>query len=434
MSLRGAAAFTSLIHAHETTFRAWMLWFCSVAFLFCAFFFCGCGSAGADGFGRWFESRPSWPEPRSHALSFRWRRSLTSADNDVPYRPLERAAAAVDPARDRVYVGSSQGSLWAFSSAGQRIYRYNAGESLENEPALDPDRDELFFGTEEGRLHAIRASTGQARWRTVVGGPLRQLPLLTPDAVYVVTETDVVTAVSRQSGEVLWRYRRDPPDGFSITGHAGLLIHEGIVVTGFTDGVLAGLDATDGRVIWERDTDVDVEAESTAVRFRDVNTTPVLFEGDIWAASVGAGLYRLNASNGSVLYRDPSLTGVTAILGLDTHKLVLAQSQEGLVCIDANGQTVWRRPLRQGAANAIRSSGHLLVVGESEGALVAFHAESGQELGRIDAGTGFSGPIAVALRRGFALSNGGSLLAFDIGASTAPRQTDWLEQEQAVQF
>lgn len=390
-------------------------------------FLCSCGAVSGEGFGAWLAT-PSHHEVRARAIAFRWTRALTSEDNGGSYRPVERAAAALDPEGDRVYVGSSRGALWALSSRGRPYYRYDAGEAIESEPVLDRARDELYFGTEEGRLHAIGASNGRARWRTSVGGPIRNAPVLTEDAVYVVTETDIVTAIGRENGEILWRYRRDPPDGFSITGHAGLVIQDAIVITAFTDGVIAGLDATDGRVIWERDTDIDVEAgeSSATVRFRDVDTTPVVFEGDVWVASIGAGLYRLDASNGSVLWRAPELTGVTSITATTTRKLVLSRSQDGLLCIDTQGRTLWHRPLRQGAAGTVRIWGKLLLLGESEGSIVAVHSESGDELGRLDAGTGFSGPVAIAAHRGFAVSNGGSLLAFEITGGVSPPARDWL--------
>ena len=46
--------------------------------------------------------------------------------------------------------------------------------------------------------------------------------MLSSDALYVVTDDDTVVAFSRSDGSVLWRYRREPHEGFVIAGHAGL--------------------------------------------------------------------------------------------------------------------------------------------------------------------------------------------------------------------
>ena len=87
------------------------------------------------------------------------------------------------------------------------------------------------------------------RWRSSAGGPVRSAPVLSRDAVYVVTESDGVVAFSRASGEQLWDHRREPTDGFHIAGHAGLVLTGDKLLTAFSDGVVSAFDARDGRVL-----------------------------------------------------------------------------------------------------------------------------------------------------------------------------------------
>src|SRR5690606_15536428 len=177
---------------------------------------------------------------------------------------------------------------------GTRIYSYDARSAIRAQPALDPAADELYVATEDGLLHMLHASNGDLRWRTEIGGSVSQPPVLTDDAVYVITDNDVVSAISRETGEPLWRYRRDAPDGFFVSHHAGLTLTNGRLLTAFTAGVVVALDSTDGSVLWERDTSVELEpAAEGAPRFADVDTTPLVIGDIVYVASFAGGLYAL---------------------------------------------------------------------------------------------------------------------------------------------
>lgn len=382
----------------------------------------GCGAAfDADVVG---VTGPVRPVAGTGPLEFLWRTSLVP-EHSGSYEPLETAVAALDPVRDRVYVGSSAGSLWAFTSEGRRLWRFETDGSIDGEPAIDSEKQELYFGNAEGWLVALHSDRGRVRWQKRIGDPIRNRPILTDDAVYVVTTTDVVVALSRENGEVLWRYRRDMPEGFSLSGHAGLIFSGSHIVTGFTDGSVVALNTGDGRVAWERDTTDDLEADVAAnsARFKDVDTTPVLVGDSLFVASFAAGLYELSAANGSVRFRDSNRTGVAAIAvatqtstlaaATSTGSLILSSSDEGLVCVDLETHRVlWKREVRRGAATAVEVvDGHVLV-GENLGGLLAVTLASGTEVSRWESGNGFAAKPAVAGRLAFALSNGGSFFAF----------------------
>jgi len=384
-----------------------------VALCLCAGSITGCGGGGAESwsFG-WFGSEHDRRYAGHGPMRVQWSERLTE-EHEGPYLPVERAVAQLDPASDRVYVGSTAGFLYAMGPAGGRVYRYDAGGAIESQPALDTERDELYFGTEQGDVHALRASDGQLRWRDNVGGPIRQAPVLSEDAVYVVTDSDVVAAFAREDGAPLWSYSREAPEGFSITEHAGLVLAEGNVLTGFTDGVVVALDATDGRIVWERDTAVEVDTEdSAAPRFVDVDTTPVVVAGEVYVASFAGGVYALDRTSGTVLWHDSSLTGVTAIEATAEY-LVMSSADEGVVALGLDDREVrWRHPIERGSPSAPTITGDQVLVGASNGPFLALALDSGQEQGRFEAGHGFSAPAAARGGLGFVVSNGGSLFAF----------------------
>lgn len=371
---------------------------------------CGCGGSASDYAG--LLEGPETNGRPAELMRVRWTEMLSSY-HAGPYLPVEQSVATLDEEHGRIYVGASSGDLWCLTLEGGFLYRYAADASIHTRAALDTDADELYVGTEDGTIHALRATNGAKRWSAEAGGPVAHAPLLIHDAVYVVTSTDDVVALSRKDGELLWRFQRNPPAGFAVTGHAGLLHSQGRLVTGFTDGTVVALDPGDGRVIWERDTSLDVDPPGGgAPRFTDVDTTPIQIGEWIYVASFTGGLYALDPSNGAVQWRNAALTGI-ASMTWSGRDLVLASAHHGIVAFDPAAQRVrWRRPVQRGAPGTPSVADGVVMVGESEGAFLLLSLRDGHELARLESAFGFSAAASVHGRRGFVLSNGGMFFAF----------------------
>lgn len=354
---------------------------------------------------------------RRGRLELRWVRRLTP-DLEGPFMPIERAVAALDPGHDRIYVGSSTGDFWAFDGRGAQVWLYHASSGIGSPPLLDAERDEIFVAIDDGRLHALRASTGEVRWLAEVGGAVGRAPVATDDAIYVMTDADVLAAYDRATGEALWRYRRDAPEGFYVTEHAGILLMENHrIVTGFSDGVALCLDARDGSVLWTRDTiaELPAPAPGSGLRFTDVDTTPLLAAGGLYIASFAGGLYRLEPGNGSVIWHREELIGVTGIVEGPGGTLILSSGDLGVVGVEArSGETLWTAPIERGAPTPAVLVGDVVLVGETEGGFVALSAADGTELDRLEDAHGFAAQPAVAMGRGAVLSNTGRLFVFDV--------------------
>jgi outer membrane protein assembly factor BamB len=372
----------------------------------------GCGSAIQNDSFSSFEGTERL-SVRSPTLSVRWLFRMAPEFTDV-YLPVENAASAIDLDRGRVFVGSTNGTLWALSHDAKPIYRYLTGASIEASPALDARANQLYVGTVGAELHALRADDGSARWRVKTSGPIRQTPLLLKDALYVVTETGVVTAYARSNGEVLWRYRREETGGLSVAGHAGIVIAENRLLTAFSDGAVVALDPGDGNVLWEHDTSLDVEETGHEhLRLFDVDTTPAVVDDILYVASFTGGLYALAISSGNEVWRNDKLTSITAATRKGRY-LVLSSANKGVLCMDVRTrELLWQYEILRGAPGEPTIDGEKVFVGESGGAFLALSLQTGQEIARIEFGHGFSAPASLARGRGFVLSNSGTLMAFN---------------------
>ena len=374
----------------------------------------GCGAAGtqatnADNFG-WVGEGDAYAKPGEGGFNVRWSKQLTDR-SEARYLPLELSSAEFDAKRQRVYIGTTEGNLFAFAMNGRRLFFYDAGAQIESKPAVDARTGEVYVPSVDGRVHAITV-TGELKWKTKLIGAIRTQPVLSHDTVYIVAENDTVTALARDDGRILWTYDKEPVEEITISGHAGLLLEDGRLYAGFTDGAVAAINPADGRLFWEVETSVDVELRPGNVpQFLDVDTTPVLLRGTLYIASFTAGLYALDADSGTVEWRDAEFQGVTGIAAAG-RMLVISSARRGVSLLDLRTRKVqWEKAPERGAPTApIVTNTGTVIYGETQGSLLALSLSDGREIARAEGGSGFSATPSVKGSFGGAISNGGRFL------------------------
>jgi outer membrane protein assembly factor BamB len=374
----------------------------------------GCGSSGtptsnADKFG-WVQSGDDYARPGEGGFNVRWSRQLTDRW-EARYLPVQLSGAAFDLKRKRIYIGTTEGNLFAFDTAGRRRFFYDAGAQIESHAAVAPRSGEVYFASVDGAVHALMPD-GTPKWKTKLIGSIRTRPIVTQDALFFVGENDVVTALARENGRILWTYAKEPVEEITIAGHAGLLLEEGRLYAAFTDGAVAAINPADGRLFWEVETALDVERRPGNVpQFLDVDTTPVLLAGTLYVASFTAGLYALNPVNGSVEWRDAAFQGVTGLAAAG-RMLVISSARRGISLMDLRTREVqWEKAPERGAPTPpIVTETGTVIYGETQGSLLALSLSDGREIARAEGGAGFSATPTVHGSFGGAISNGGRFL------------------------
>ena len=354
----------------------------------------GCGAAGtprtnSDNFG-WVQQGDAYARPGEGGFDVRWSRQLTDRF-EARFLPVQLSSAEFDLRRKRVYIGTTEGNMFAYTEKGERLYFYDAGAQIESKPAIDSISGEMYFASVDGTVHALTLS-GEPKWKSKLIGAMRTQPLVTPDAIYLVAENDSITAMARDDGRILWTYEKEPVEEITIAGHAGLLLEDGRLYAAFTDGAVAAINPADGRLFWEIETALDVERRPGNVpQFLDVDTTPILVRDTLYVASFTAGLYALNPANGSVEWREADFKGVTGIAAAG-RMLVISSARRGVSLLDLRTREVqWERAPERGAPTPpIVTETGTVIYGETQGSLLALSLSDGHEIARAEGGAGFS--------------------------------------------
>ena len=127
----------------------------------------------------------------------------------------------------------------------------------------------VFWGSSvDNKIYALDAKTGEVRWTSYTGGPVRYAPNYAGGRLYAGSDDGHVYCLDAGSGDILWTHRAGPTDE-KILGNGrmisiwpvrtSVLVDDGVVyfaagVFPYEGIILRALDAASGAEIWTNDT------------------------------------------------------------------------------------------------------------------------------------------------------------------------------------
>ena len=174
-------------------------------------------------------------------------------------------------------------------------------------------------------------------------------------------------------------------------------------------GALVDARAETGELRWAR------SLAAASDQFVDVDSTPVLRDDLVIAASYSGGLYALRAKDGDQVWR-MGVEGAVAIRA-GANRLYVASPRDGLAAVTMQGQIEWRQGLAQaGDLTPPQEVGPYLVFTGSRSGLFVLDRLKGEVLQIFDPGRGMcAAPLIDAERREiYVLANSGTLYALSL--------------------
>ncbi|MEM6794164.1 MAG: PQQ-binding-like beta-propeller repeat protein [Acidobacteriota bacterium] len=317
-------------------------------------------------------------------------------------------------------LGTAKLESAAFREAPRRLWRFDAGGTVESSPTLW--RDLVLVGSFDGRLFAVERASGELRWQKKTGGLVRASPSVANGAVYFGSDDDFFYALEAASGEELWRYALGPGGQQSSAA-----IDDGTVYFGAFDRHVYALDAASGELRWRTETGGGI-LSSPAVA--DGRVLIGSMDGALHAldAATGERLWRFDGQDGAPVFASPTVAGSAVYIGsFDDHLYALDASSgeekwrlrtggdvfstaafwngrlyfgadDGLRAVDAaSGEVLWHRP-RGGrilASPAVLPESEMLIVGTSTEGVLAYSL-AGELLYAIPAADKVWSSVAVA--------------------------------------
>ncbi len=293
----------------------------------------------------------SWPQSLADAahapgniaapLNFK---PLWNADAGAPggYRALLRASPLIangqvftmdSDAAVRAYALNDGHALWHTSTRPKHTSIHNMGGGIAY------DSGTIYASTGYGEVLALDAASGKILWRQPLLLPARSAPLVAGSLVAVTIYNDVLMTFDTATGTPGWRFSGNAgqPNGAAV-GIAGAPAYsDGIIVAGFSTGMLAGIDAQSGTPLWEQSLAAGY-GQASALDFSDIVACPVIANGVVYAINLGDTFMAVDLHSGvKVWTKGAAGTNAPATAGgfiflLDGQQMLYAvHADDGLV-------------------------------------------------------------------------------------------------------
>ena len=104
-----------------------------------------------------------------------------------------------------VFVPEQDGTLRCRDAAtGKQVWTFSSKGALRSAPAVDEAGQRLMTGAGDRRFRALRLTDGKKRWTWKIGAEVQAAPVIFEDKVLFATHEDVLYALKRGGGNLVW--------------------------------------------------------------------------------------------------------------------------------------------------------------------------------------------------------------------------------------
>lgn len=337
----------------------------------------------------------------------------------------ERLAAAPVVADGKLFVMDVHAVVHAFNAdTGAKLWSAPTIEGKENRAArfgggVSYDDGKLFASTGLGNVVAMDASDGKVLWSVKHGGPLRGAPSVAYGAVYILSQDNVLYAISVADGKVQW-FQSGSIESQGVFGVAAPAASRGTIVAGFSSGELNAYRYENGQTLWQETlsrTSISTSVSSLA----DIDAEPVIDQNRVYAVGQGGRTVALELTTGRRLW-EQNIAGISTPWISGEWLYVLAEDAKLYCLARSNGKVRWISDLgafrnvkkRKGPiiwTGPILAGGRLIAV-NSRGQIATVSPTTGEKLETIKGSGPFSLSPVVANNTLYLIDSSGRITAY----------------------
>ena len=285
-----------------------------------------------------------------------------------------------------IYAADRRGTVKAVNADdGKEVWSVDLSEKTNfyssNLPALlsggvTVDGAHVYIGSEKAQVYALNTSDGSIAWQSKAAGEVLSRPVVSDGLVLVHTSNGQLQAFDETDGAVKWTVNLDMP-ALSLRGESAPAIAFGAAVVGGDNGRVSAVLMKQGQLIWQQR--ISQATGATEIdRLSDVDTTPVIVNGVVYALAYNGNLTALDLRSGQVMWKR-EMGSVNDFI-VDANRIFLVDQNDRVVALNADGGvTLWTQSdlLHRNLTSPVLYNGYL-VVGDSEGYMHWINADDGR--------------------------------------------------------
>lgn len=284
-----------------------------------------------------------------------------------------------------VYAADRKGTVKAVNADdGKEVWSVNLAEKdgwFSRKPALlsgglTVSGGHVYVGSEKAQVYALDAGDGSIVWQTTAAGEVLSRPTASDGLVLVHTSNGQLQALDENSGVVKWTVNLDMP-ALSLRGESAPAVAYGAAIVGGDNGRVSAVLMQQGQLIWQQR--ISQATGTTEIdRLSDVDTTPVIVNGVVYALAYNGNLTALDLRSGQILWKC-ELGSVNDFI-VDGNRIYIVDQNDRILALTTDGGvTLWTQSdLLHRLLTAPALYNGSLVVGDSEGYMHWVNPEDGR--------------------------------------------------------
>lgn len=234
----------------------------------------------------------------------------------------------------------------------------------------------VYIGTEQAQVYALNASDGSVAWKTGVVGEALSRPVVSDGLVLIHTSNGQLQALNEADGAVKWTVNLDMPS-LSLRGESAPTTAFGAAIVGGDNGRVSAVLMQQGQLIWQQRIS-QANGPTEIDRLSDVDTTPVVVNGVVYALAYNGNMTALDLRSGQIMWKRD--LGSVSDFVIDGNRIyVIDQNDRVLALSTDGGVTLWTQSdlLHRNLTSPALYNGYI-VTGDSEGYLHWINVEDGR--------------------------------------------------------
>ncbi|WP_312690661.1 outer membrane protein assembly factor BamB [Kosakonia sp.] len=234
----------------------------------------------------------------------------------------------------------------------------------------------VYVGSEKARVYALNTSDGSVAWQSKVAGEALSRPVISDGLVLIHTSNGQLQALNEGDGAVKWTVNLDMP-ALSLRGESAPTAAFGAAIVGGDNGRVSAVLMQQGQMIWQQRIS-QANGPTEIDRLSDVDTTPVVVNGVVYALAYNGNMTALDLRSGQIMWKR-ELGSVSDFI-VDGNRIYLIDQNDRVLALTTDGGvTLWTQSdlLHRNLTAPALYNGYI-VTGDSEGYVHWINVEDGR--------------------------------------------------------
>lgn len=200
----------------------------------------------------------------------------------------------------------------------------------------------IIISTGYNEIISVDIKDGKIDWVKKLNAVPISYPVVFNKVIYVITNDNKLYALNENNGEIKWIHSGISKNT-AILGSANPVIYKNVVLTSYSSGEIYAINRSNGQALWSKTLTTNVY-NFTSFELTDIDATPFMKNGNVYAISNAGKLASINIATGNIVW-EKDFSSITNFWIADNF-LYIINNDNVLSCIEINkGLIQWAQNL-----------------------------------------------------------------------------------------